>query len=86
MVSIVNGARLELGKKPLGFLNPALYKLSDSFINDITSGSNKCAPGLTSKSASVCCTQGFQATKGWDPVTGLGSVDFKKFKDTMVNL
>ena len=86
MVSLVNGARLELGKKPLGFLNPALYKLSDNFINDITSGSNKCAPGPTSKSASVCCAQGFEATKGWDPVTGLGSIDFKKFKDTMMSL
>lgn len=86
MVSLVNGARLKKGKSSLGFLNPALYKLSSKFINDITSGSNKCAPGPTSKSASVCCSQGFEATRGWDPVTGLGSVDFEKFMETLVQL
>jgi hypothetical protein len=36
------------------------------FIADITVGNNKCVVGP------VCCTQGFNAVKGWDPSSGLG--------------
>ena len=46
---------------PLGFLDPALYRLArsanaSSYFHDVTSGSN-----------------GYKAGTGWDPVTGLGS-------------
>jgi hypothetical protein len=37
-----------------------------SFFNDITYGDNKCCGGYTSI---VCCSAGFSATTGWDPVT-----------------
>ena len=67
MVSLVNAARQAIGKPSLGWINPALYKLSHKFINDITSGDNTCSVGF-------CCTSGFYAAPGWDPVTGLGSV------------
>ncbi|KAJ7794958.1 peptidase S8/S53 domain-containing protein [Mycena olivaceomarginata] len=30
-----------------------------------------------------CGTPGFKATKGWDPVTGLGTPDFKKLMKTV---
>ncbi|KAJ7197780.1 family S53 protease-like protein, partial [Mycena pura] len=50
---------------PLGFLNPLLYSINNTVFNDITTGSN---PG--------CHTSGFHATTGWDPVTGLGTLDF----------
>jgi len=72
MVSLVNAARLKIGRSTLGFLNPALYAYNGSFANDITSGDNKCT-------TIQCCTQGFYTAKGWDPVTGFGSVDFTKF-------
>jgi tripeptidyl-peptidase-1 len=52
------------GKAPLGWLNPLFYANPTAF-NDITSGDN---PG--------CHTQGFQAAVGWDPVTGLGSMNY----------
>ena len=59
---------------PLGFLNPLVYTL-DALVpgrawNDITTGNN---PG--------CGTPGFNATKGWDPVTGVGTPNFGKLKE-----
>jgi len=81
MVSLVNSARRAAGNSTLGWLNPALYALYPAFVNDVTSGDNKC---LTS--GIPCCSEGFTATTGWDPVTGLGSIDFNKFLHTFTNL
>jgi len=81
-VSLVNSARLAAGKPPLGFLNPALYSSNATDIyNDITSGFNNCA---AAQGSLVCCEQGFHAAKGWDPLTGRGSVDFARFAERMV--
>ncbi|KAI9453248.1 subtilisin-like protein [Lactarius psammicola] len=65
IISLLNDYRLSTNKKPLGFLNPLLYGHGLTGINDITSGSN---PG--------CGTEGFSAIVGWDPVTGLGTLNF----------
>ncbi|KAH9899475.1 tripeptidyl peptidase A [Cubamyces lactineus] len=73
IVSLLNSARLSKGLPPLGFLNPLIYTiqaLEPSAFNDITVGNN---PG--------CGTPGFNATKGWDPVTGVGTPNFGKLKD-----
>jgi hypothetical protein len=44
MVSLVNAARLANGKKPLGFINQAIYQNGNTFkLNDITVGENNCA-------------------------------------------
>jgi len=72
--SLVNAKR----GTPLGFINPTLYKAGSSSFNDITSGNNKCCAGTAG--SQVCCTEGFTATKGWDPLTGLGSVDYPQFE------
>jgi tripeptidyl-peptidase I len=80
MVSLVNAARLAAGKSALGFLNPTIYKLGTSFTNDVTVGENNCTAG------SVCCDQGFYAAEGWDPLTGFGSVDFRKFYTVAMGL
>ncbi|KAJ7098776.1 tripeptidyl peptidase A [Mycena belliarum] len=66
-VALLNDGRLSKGLPPLGFLNPLLYSKAKSGFNDITVGNN---PG--------CGTPGFNATKGWDAVTGLGTPDFGK--------
>ena len=81
MVALVNSARLAAGKSSLGWINPALYQLSASFAKDITEGANNCAAN-----ARVCCGHGYSAMPGWDPVTGLGSVDFEAFKEAMMEL
>ncbi|KAJ7738741.1 family S53 protease-like protein [Mycena metata] len=66
--ALVNDRLIAAGKPVLGFLNPFLYSPAGrAAFNDITSGSN---PG--------CNTEGFSATAGWDPVTGLGTPDFNK--------
>jgi tripeptidyl-peptidase-1 len=65
IVALLNDIRLNAGKPPIGPLNPLLYKMAAEYpstFTDIQSGSN---PG--------CNTEGFQATKGWDPASGLGT-------------
>lgn len=84
MISLVNAHRFSIGKGSLGWVNPALYELVRSGVmnvNDVNSGHNHCTAF-----GSVCCAQGFQATKGWDPVTGLGTLDFTEFNRTFVAL
>ncbi|KAH9006053.1 peptidase S8/S53 domain-containing protein [Lactarius hengduanensis] len=66
IISLLNDYRISNGRSPLGFLNVLLYGIFLGGLNDITSGSN---PG--------CNTDGFSAVPGWDPVTGLGSLDFE---------
>ncbi|KAI0064302.1 family S53 protease [Artomyces pyxidatus] len=65
VVALLNDKLIAAGQSPLGFLNPFLYSTGASALNDITDGNN---PG--------CNTDGFSATEGWDPVTGLGSPNF----------
>eukprot|EP00746_Dinoflagellata_sp_MGD_P147116 gnl/MRDRNA2_/MRDRNA2_79495_c0_seq1.p1 gnl/MRDRNA2_/MRDRNA2_79495_c0~~gnl/MRDRNA2_/MRDRNA2_79495_c0_seq1.p1 ORF type:complete len:609 (-),score=144.66 gnl/MRDRNA2_/MRDRNA2_79495_c0_seq1:288-2114(-) len=57
--------------KPLGFLNPLLYQMhaeAPEAFTDVTVGDNKC----TEDGCFPSC-KGYMATKGWDPVTGLGT-------------
>jgi len=57
--------------KPLGFLNPLLYQMhaeEPGAFTDVTSGDNKCTEGGCSPGC-----KGYEAAKGWDPVTGLGT-------------
>jgi tripeptidyl-peptidase-1 len=81
MVALVNAARLANNNATLGWINPSLYKYYQSFIlNDITSGNN--LSGQKSGSSCNTCSQGFYTATGWDPVTGLGSINFENFYKT----
>ncbi|KAL5533402.1 hypothetical protein ACEPAF_5178 [Sanghuangporus sanghuang] len=73
IVALLNDARIAEGKPPLGFLNPLLYSAGLSGFVDILSGNN---PG--------CGTPGFNATEGWDAITGLGTPDFVKLRSLLV--
>jgi len=75
IISLLNAARLSKGRSPLGFLNPLLCSKLSGVLNDITTGNN-----------SGCGTSGFNATKGWDPVTGLGSPNLGKLKELVLQL
>ena len=66
ILTLVNEARLTIGKSSIGFINPTLYA-NPGILNDITSGGNQ-----------GCGTPGFTAVQGWDPVTGLGTPNFPK--------
>ncbi|KAK7026138.1 hypothetical protein VNI00_015713 [Paramarasmius palmivorus] len=67
VLTMINDARITMGKKPCRFINPVIYssKFRSPF-NDIKVGRN---PG--------CGTTGFGAEVGWDPVTGLGTPKFR---------
>ena len=78
--SSINAARFAQGKGSVGWVNPALYAHADSFVTDVTSGSTYCAADGT------CCPQGFSATVGWDPTTGLGSVNYGRLLSTFTSL
>ncbi|KAK5652874.1 hypothetical protein OQA88_9540 [Cercophora sp. LCS_1] len=76
MVALVNDARLRAGKSSLGWLNPILYdERTQRVLRDVVTGqSNGCSfPDGTN-------APGWRAAKGYDCVTGLGTVgDFNAF-------
>lgn len=89
-VTLVNAQRKSHGLPTMGWINPFLYKYHANFINDITVGDNKCTAvylvevnvddyAFLNQLNHTCCKEGFYTTAGWDPVTGLGSVNFDKF-------
>ncbi|KAF8268743.1 peptidase S8/S53 domain-containing protein [Lactarius quietus] len=67
IISLLNDYQLSRNRPALGFLNPWLYGDGLAGLRDITTGSN---PG--------CGTDGFSAATRWDPITGLGTLDFEK--------
>jgi hypothetical protein len=89
-VSLVNAARLAQKKSTIGWINPTLYAVgynntigikniyNDAQFNDVTSGINNCCSS-TNPLTATCCQAGFTATKGWDPLTGWGSVNYTQF-------
>ena len=82
MISLINAGRLQAGKSSVGFINQVLYNSYSSFAKDVTSGKNNCAVG---SSGASCCAQGFYATSGWDPATGLGSPDYASLKSLFLS-
>lgn len=78
LIALVNDKRLRAGKTVLGFLNPLLYsgKLDDA-LTDCTEGSGgSCSFGNDFE-------PGFDALPGWDPVTGLGTMNLGKLMDIL---
>ena len=79
LITLLNNDRLNSGKAPLGFINPLLYQMwanQPNTFTDITVGSN----------GGGCSNLAFIATKGWDPVTGLGTPVFDKIRAYVANL
>jgi hypothetical protein len=73
-ISNVNAGRFAIGKGPVGWVNPFLYTYASKFVNDVTAGDN------------IYCTVGYYATPGWDPASGLGSINYGKFEALMLSL
>lgn len=69
MFNLINEDRLAAGKKPLGFLNPAIYK-NPSMFTDVTLG------GMLKTNAGSCNGNSFDAVPGWDPASGLGTPQY----------
>jgi PT repeat len=79
-ISNINAARMAIGKGSVGWVNPALYAHSSSFVNDIVTGNNKCS------ATAPCCPHGYEAVSGWDPASGLGSVNYAKMQAKFLTL
>jgi hypothetical protein len=79
ILTLINDA---LGSGGLGNVNPTLYGLpaSANAIHDVTAGNNivPCQSGTTGCPSSPPLQYGYSAGAGYDPVTGLGSVDAAK--------
>ncbi|KAH9062347.1 subtilisin-like protein [Lactarius vividus] len=73
IISLLNDRLISTGRDPLGFLNPWLYGRGRAALSDITEGSN---PG--------CGMDGFSAIAGWDPVTSLGTPNFRRMLGELV--
>ncbi len=86
VLGLVNSARLAKGYSKIGWAVPALYSFYEShpeIFRDITEGKNNCVESTETtppfNASGLCCsTVGFYAAKGWDPLTGLGSVNVDK--------
>ncbi|TVY82948.1 Tripeptidyl-peptidase sed2 [Lachnellula suecica] len=72
IVALLNSDRISNGLPPFGLLNPWLYSTGASALTDIVGGK--------SSGCSQVAGSGFPAVTGWDPVTGLGTPDFKKLR------
>lgn len=86
IIGLLNDARLRAGQKQLGFLNPLLYSTLYKGLNDITGGKSVGCNGVNGQTGQPVAGAGivpgaaWNATTGWDPVTGLGTPDFQKLK------
>jgi tripeptidyl-peptidase-1 len=69
ITALLNDQLIARGQPPVGFINPLIYSSGGSAFTDITAGTN---PG--------CGTAGFNATTGWDPVTGFGTPVFSRLQ------
>ncbi|KAJ8501884.1 hypothetical protein ONZ45_g11978 [Pleurotus djamor] len=66
MISLINDARLARGKRPVGFINPAIYSTGFSTaFRDVIYGTNTGCKGLQGVR-----NGGFSAVPGWDPASG----------------
>jgi hypothetical protein len=85
VLALVNDARLRAGQPPVGFVNPWLY-MNPSALNDIVDGGSLGCSGTDLQSnvnitgAGIIPYASWNATVGWDPVTGLGTPNFQAMK------
>ncbi|GAB1214565.1 Tripeptidyl-peptidase sed2 [Aspergillus terreus] len=83
IISLLNDARLREGKPTMGFLNPWLYGEGREALNDVVVGGSKGCDGRDRfggkpNGSPVVPFASWNATQGWDPVTGLGTPNFEK--------
>ncbi|KAG8623448.1 hypothetical protein KVT40_008424 [Elsinoe batatas] len=87
IIALLNAGRKSKGLPTLGFLNPFLYSKGVNALNDIALGGSKGCTGtdiFSGLPTPFIPFAGWNATKGWDPVTGLGTPDFEKLLKLVV--
>lgn len=84
VIALLNDARLRAGKPAMGFINPWLYAVGYEGLTDITLGGAVGCNGINGQTGATIVGAGvipyasWNATVGWDPVTGLGVPNFGK--------
>lgn len=77
LVALLNNHQINNGKPRLGFINPILYRMAldnPAIFNDIEEGNNWSTEGnICEERADGGSNFGYKATKGYDPVYGLGT-------------
>lgn len=88
IIALLNDARFRAGAPAIGFANPWLYSISRG-LNDVVAGNAfGCLTGknlynLTERRPAYAS---WNATIGWDPVTGLGTPRFQAMRDGASNI
>jgi tripeptidyl-peptidase-1 len=82
IVALLNDARLRAKTSSLGFLNPLLYS-NPNALNDVVLGGSTGCDGTARfhgapNGSPVIPFASWNATAGWDPVSGLGTPNFPK--------
>ncbi len=81
-------ARKRFGKQRLGLINPALYRLArqrGAGIVDVTSGNNTVS-FRTGNGTQITTVAGYSARKGYNLVTGLGTIDAARLIPALARL
>ncbi|GAB7358725.1 hypothetical protein MBLNU230_g3954t1 [Neophaeotheca triangularis] len=79
IIALLNGERAKKGMSGLGFLNPWIYSRGYRGLTDVVDGRSSGCTGTdiyTGLPAPFVPGAGWDATVGWDPVTGLGTPDY----------
>lgn len=81
IIALLNDARFQAGKGPLGFINPLIYEYGPSAFTDITkSVSYGCGARDEPGGPPNLPLMMWNCRTGWDPVTGIGSPYFEKLR------
>ena len=92
IIADLNSIRMGAGKPSLGFVNPFLYFAGQKVLHDITDGGSKGCDGTNLQTgqsvpgAVPIPYASWNATPGWDPVTGLGTPNFEKLRELAMSL
>ena len=81
IIANINVIRFAAGLPSMGFLNPFLYGRGRAGLTDITEGGSTGCLGWSPSigfNGKFVPYAGWNATEGWDPVTGLGTPLFQK--------
>ncbi|OJJ50641.1 hypothetical protein ASPZODRAFT_55920 [Penicilliopsis zonata CBS 506.65] len=90
LIALLNDARLRVGRSSLGFLNPWLYGTAQTGLTDIVNGGSTGCNGRArfdgaSNGSPIVPYASWNATAGWDPVTGLGTPNFEALLQIALN-
>ncbi|KAK2057836.1 Pro-kumamolisin [Colletotrichum caudatum] len=86
LIALLNDARIRAGQPTMGFMNPWLYKRGFKGLTDVAAGGALGCGGIDLQTgkplqgAGVIPFASWNATQGWDPVTGLGLPNFEEMK------